>query len=380
MPESKLSPKGGQEGYLYNLREGLRKTSSDEVEISFYNNAPKRFEDNSKLKSMVPKRVLDFRRALNDTRIINKRFAVDEELHKYDMIHFHWTEEMYMNRDFLKDYKGKVILTSHSPCVYYKEKIGKLRPSDYKLFKKKIDKMEEMDIYAFERADYVIFPCEDAEEPYFHTWDKYEEIRKKPKYYYMPTGIIPCSAKRSREDVRKEYNIPEDAFLVSYAGRHNEIKGYADLKKIGCEMLKDKDVYFIIAGREGPIYRLNHDRWIEVGWTNDPHSLIAASDVFVLPNHETYFDLILLEVISLGVPVVLSETGGNKFFKKYNSGGFIFYKTVEQAVENLKKLKNLNPEQRELLGKDVKRIFDEDFTVETFAKNYIETINKIAKD
>jgi glycosyltransferase involved in cell wall biosynthesis len=78
--------------------------------------------------------------------------------------------------------------------------------------------------------------------------------------------------------------------------------------------------------------------------------------------------------------VVLSETGGNKFFKKYNSGGFIFYKTVEQAVENLKKLKNLNPEQRELLGKDVKRIFDEDFTVETFAKNYIETINKIAKD
>ena len=64
---------------------------------------------------------------------------------------------------------------------------------------------------------------------------------------------------------------------------------------------------------------LKTDHWIEVGWTNDPHSLIAASDVFVLPNHETYFDLILLEVLSLGVPVVMSRTGGNKFFEQFNN-------------------------------------------------------------
>ena len=54
---------------------------------------------------------------------LRKKLPVDRELYNYDMIHFHWTEEMYLNRDFLSDYKGKVILTSHSPCVMYKEKI-----------------------------------------------------------------------------------------------------------------------------------------------------------------------------------------------------------------------------------------------------------------
>ena len=139
-------------------------------------------------------------------------------------------------------------------------------------------------------------------------------FEKKKKHRYMPTGIVGCKAKVNREDFRKKYGIPDNAFVISYAGRHNEIKGYADLKKLGEKLLADKNVYFLIAGKEEPMTGLKNDHWIEVGWTNDPHSLIAASDVFVLPNHETYFDLILLEVLSLGVPVVMSRTGGNKYF------------------------------------------------------------------
>ena len=93
------------------------------------------------------------------------------------------------------------------------------------------------------------------------------------------------SVKVNREDFRKKYGIPDNAFVISYAGRHNEIKGYADLKRLGEKLLADKNVYFLIAGKEEPMTGLKNDHWIEVGWTNDPHSLIAASDVFVLPNH-----------------------------------------------------------------------------------------------
>lgn len=382
-PESCLSPKGGPAGYLYNLKSGLEKIGgfdNGSFQISFYGQFPTGLENNAGLKKRIPKRILEIRRALNDAVFVNKSFPVDDSMHEYDMIHFHSTEKMYLCRNFLKDYQGKVLLTSHAPCGIYKERIDKLNPFDYKLLKKKIDRLEELDRYAFERADYIIFPCEEAEEPYFNTWKRYASLRVASKYRYMTTGIMPCTAKVPRSQIRQKYGIPEDAFLISYAGRHNEIKGYGDLKKIGEKMLADKDVYFLIAGVEGPIYRLKNDRWIEVGWTNDPHSLIAASDVFVLPNHETYFDLVLLEVISLGIPMVLSETGGNKYFKRYQSDGFLFYRTVEEAVLKLKTMKAKTPRERAALGADVKRIFDQDFTVETFAENYIKTIGKIAND
>ena len=382
-PESKLVPKGGQAGYLYNLKKGLEQLQENEklqVDISFYNNAPVRFEDNAKLRNRIPKRILEIRRALNDAYFLKKKFPIDECLFDYDMIHFHWTEEVYLNRDFLEKYKGKVILTSHSPCVMYKERIRKLNPKDYQLLKTKIDRLEEMDRYAFERADYIIFPCEEAEEPYFHTWDRYASIREADKYRYMTSGIVGCKAKVNRSDIRAKYNIPENAFVISYAGRHNEIKGYGDLKQIGERFAGEKDVYFLIAGKEEPMTGLKNDHWIEVGWTNDPHSLIAASDVFLLPNHETYFDLILLEVLSIGVPVILSSTGGNKYFKKFGKEGLLFYKTIDDAIENINNLKATTGEYRHKIGLELVDLFESEFSVAPFTKRYVETISGIANE
>ena len=354
-PEDALEPKGGPAGYLYNLKKGLeecRKQENLPVDISFYSNMPSGIENNSELRKRIPKRLLEFRRALNDARFLRKKFPIDNGMFAYDIIHFHSAEKMYLCRDFLNQYHGKVILTSHCPCGIYKERIDKLNPFDYKLMRNQIDKLEELDRYAFERADYIIFPCKDAEEPYFNTWPRYTSIRKDEKYRYMPTGIIACHAKINRENYRKKYGIPNDAFVISYVGRHNEIKGYTDLRQMGEQVLKDPNTYFLIGGKEEPIKGLNNDRWIEVGWTTDPYSLIAASDVFVLPNRETYFDLVLLEVLSLGIPVVLSDTGGNKFFKKYDLKGLKYFSSVDQGVEAIKCFQLMDKQIRKKAGEN----------------------------
>jgi glycosyltransferase involved in cell wall biosynthesis len=377
-PEDNLKQVGGPAGYLWNLKQGLDKIDDPEIQIDFYKNTPKRIESNIKVRIIVPKRILEIRRAIDYARFLKKTFPIDESLKDFDYIHFHWTEEMFLNRNFLKDYAGKVILTSHSPCAMHKEKIARLNPKDYKFLKKEIDKLEEMDRYSFTRADHVIFPCEEAEEPYYNTWQHYKDVRDVSKYHYVPTGIIGCSVKVSREEYRKKYNIPENAFVVSYAGRHNEIKGYYDLKAIGQSILeKNPNVYFLIAGVEEPIKGLNDDRWIEVGWTNDPHSLIAASDVFMLPNKETYFDLILLEVISLGVPVLMTETGGNKYFKQFNCSGLNFYNINDEAVEKINQMLSLDESTKTNMHKSVYELFKKEFTVDVFAKKYLNILKEI---
>lgn len=381
-PEDALEPKGGPAGYLYNLKKGLeecRKQENLPVDISFYSNMPSGIENNSELRKRIPKRLLEFRRALNDARFLRKKIPIDNGMFAYDIIHFHSAEKMYLCRDFLNQYHGKVILTSHCPCGIYKERIDKLNPFDYKLMRNQIDKLEELDRYAFERADYIIFPCKDAEEPYFNTWPRYTSIRKDEKYRYMPTGIIACHAKINRENYRKKYGIPNDAFVISYVGRHNEIKGYTDLRQMGEQVLKDPNTYFLIGGKEEPIKGLNNDRWIEVGWTTDPYSLIAASDVFVLPNRETYFDLVLLEVLSLGIPVVLSDTGGNKFFKKYDLKGLKYFSSVDQGVEAIKCFQLMDKQIRKKAGEKLAELCETEFSVKEFAHRYIQIISEIVE-
>lgn len=380
-PESMLKPVGGPSGYLYNLKQGLCRLGVMEempVDISFYESVPKSLRDTVKYKDKIPKRLREFRRAIDDIFYEKKAYPLDETLYQYDMIHFHSVDAMYLSRNTLENYKGKVILTSHSPCAKYKEKLAWLNPFDYKLLKKLVERIEGMDRYAFERADYIIFPCKEAEEPYYHTWEYYERLRDNSKYRYMPTGIIGCTAKIGKEEYRKKYGIPDDAFVISYAGRHNEIKGYADLKKLGEELLTDKNIYFLIAGKEEPMTGLENEHWIEVGWTDDPHSLVAASDVFVLPNHETYFDLILLEVLSLGVPVVMSRTGGNKYFERFKQPGLKFYNNLSEAKSKILEIEQMSDCDLDQAKDGILALFNQEFTVEEFAKNYVNVVSEIA--
>ena len=123
--------------------------------------------------------------------------------------------------------------------------------------------------------------------------------------------------------------------------------------------------------------RLKHPRWIEVGWTNDPHSIIAASDVFVLPNKETYFDLIMLEVLSLGTIVVASSTGGNKYFEKNGSSGIFTFKTVDGACEKVVSLSHIGNEEKKKLQDENRKLFENNFSLEVFGKKYVELINSL---
>ena len=162
-----------------------------------------------------------------------------------------------------------------------------------------------------------------------------------------------------------------------WAGRD---KGYDILQTIGLEALKNETVYVLAAGKEKPLQGPKHPRWIEVGWTNDPHSLIAASDVFVLPNRETYFDLVMLEVLSLGQIVLASRTGGNKFFANKQCDGIMLYENEKEAVGILEKLMGLSENERARLRNSCLEIFDEYFTLEKFADHYIELYDGLLRE
>lgn len=386
-----LEPKGGPFGYLYNLKKGLDEINANDIEFLNYPIYTKK--ENKiflKLKNIYNKFPNYIKNRYNDLQAIKYYKSIMEEkyditkIDSYKYIHFHSTMDLYKARETLLNYKGKVLLTSHSPKPTYLEKTDDfINKHTLNSVKRMYSNIEQVDEYAFNRADYIVFPCEEAEEPYYNQWDKYKSIKEKnkEKYRYIPTGIIECKAKKSKSEIREKYNIPKDAFLISYVGRHNEVKGYDRLKQIATEILKStNDIYFIIAGKEGPLYKLEDEKWIEVGWTNDPHSIISASDLFILPNRETYFDLIMLEVMSLRIPILASYTGGNKYFKKYENLGIEFFNDEKEAIDKIINFFKLSNNEIEKFGKENRKIYEQDFNEEKFAENYVKLIKSLKGD
>ena len=384
---SALKPIGGPSGYLFNLKNGLDNIKTNDFDVSFLpeNNKSEGFKNSAKAsKNVIVKFALNRFRELKHLKkvfdVLYKKAAPKVDLDLYDAVHFHTTHDIYQLRDHLKTYKGKVLLTSHSPQPLSHEYIESSSVWETILFKKRFSKLIKMDEFAFSRADNIIFPCEYADEPYVHEWKDYSTIKqnKISDYRYLLTGTNKAAVNVPRNIIRDKYGIPEDAFVISYVGRHNAIKGYDKLKGICTEILKKhQNVYILVAGNIGPILPPNHERWIEVGWTNDPHSIVAASDVFVLPNKETYFDLVLLEVLSLGKIVVASNTGGNKYFDNDKTHGVQLYNSDEECIDIIEHVMKKSESERNALENQNQELFEKNFTNEVFAQNYINMLKTV---
>ncbi len=369
-PKATLAPIGGQEGYLFNLSNALDNLN---YSVDFIQDGiPAR-----KTSRKLPRRLIEFLRAIKYSNILKVHKNYDPAWLKYDIIHFHRTLDMYYYRDFLNKYTGKVVLTSHSPCAYHQEMLSKLNKFDYRLLKKKLDKLEQIDQYAFSRANYIIYPCAEAEEPYFHSWSRYQEIRDPKKLRFALTGIGQCIPKISEKDVRAKYCLSDSDFVVCYTGRHNMVKGYDNLTKIGLSAIKELDAKILVAGEQGNIPAPQNPSWIEIGWTKDPYSIIKSADVFILPNRETYFDIAMLEALSLGKIILTTNTGGNKVFKKFKNAGIFYYDSPEEALRQLRNIKDLDITTRHKLEKRNQEIFTENFTSEIFARNYIKLMESL---
>ena len=387
MPANKITPTGGPGGYLYNLINGLKGLGDSDYQFDFL---PEQWRPGW-IKKGLDRLPRACRQAYSDWRIHERCVFLESsgnktaqlDLNEYDIIHLHTIFSMMLVKDSLKDYKGLVLLTSHTPKPPHLEWVeDDISKREYIRHSKDYDDLVAVEAEAFSLADYIIFPCEEAEEPYFNNWDGYKTVRESnvSKYRYFPTGVPSPVVNLSREEIVKRYKLPNNAIILSYVGRHNQTKGYDQLLKIGEKILsRHENVYFLIAGKEEPLKGLKNDRWIEVGWTDQAASIISASDIFVLPNKETYFDIVMLEVLSCGTCVVASNTGGNKYFSKFNDSerSIFLYDGEDEAVEILGDLIEGGEHRLKTLGKLNKELYNNHFTAEIFAKSYLSLLSSL---
>lgn len=389
---------GGPAGYLYNWREFLNK-SSDYPNIYFLKDLLHLSNSDQTLHQKyfwglsiiykidllkIWRRINTIRAAHKWTKKMLSSSIEGINLNDFDIIHFHVSYHLLNAQPLLRNYKGKIVLTTHSPQPLSHEiadgidcKFSLLRY----LIKRRLEKLE---LAAWSYADFMMFPVKGAVEPYRVTDDFNTYLNSHAdKLVYCPTAIADKDIVPNRRIFKERLNIPDDAFVVTYVGRHTSIKGYDQLKLLGERILgKYPNVYFVIGGIENPMTGIAHSHWVELGWINCGAELIAASDMFMLPNRETYFDIVALEVLRTGTPMMMSLTGGNKFFYGLNSDkreGLFFYNYGDLAKQEdiLCEMFNKNREEMEDMRKCNMKLFKEQFTMDLFFKRYINLMINI---
>lgn len=381
---------GGPSGYLYNIKEYLNANPCESIDFypvpytEVLGNLPRegwRLKLRNALKWLGSP--IRFALCLKQNYFSRKPISSEDKdlLDQYDCVHVHYLSHYLQSFMEFDNGHTKTILTTHNPEPLIDQLAGEFR-SEWMLkipgFRNYFIKRE---IAAYEAADFIMFPVKQAREPYINRSAIYKKAFAKfeEKFFYVPTCLNTTDKNVTNEYVLDKYHIPEAALKVCYVGRHTAVKGYDSIQTLAKKIWhKNKDIYFIIGGKEEPMKGIKHPNWIELGWVKT-QSLLNEVDVFLLPNKDTYFDLILLEVLRQGTPTVLTRTGGNKWFEGKTSGLWFYDKddlsAAEEIIQNLHRLKSENE-----LIKAMKSNIDfykHHFDMSSYICQYLYCINNI---
>lgn len=381
--EIEIKDAGGPAGYCYNIKKFLEKKTCDEVD--FY---PSKQENDvrSKIRQWITKhKCIYFFIAVYWEYFKKSPLSSDDQklLSKYDYVHVHSVCDMMKTFSIYKG-KTKVILTTHTPEPFIDEfanECGMKFLLDYVPCLRNI--LINREVAAIKKSDFIMLPVQESREVYEKKSQCYKIAfeQMKSRMFYVPTAVCDLNV-----DFNPPANIlpsifPPNAIKVCFIGRHNKIKGYDFLKKIAHEIWKtNENVYFVIGGKQGPLKKLNDPRWIELGWVKTA-DLLKEIDLFILPNQETFFDLILLEVLRQEVPVLITKTGGNKWFAKQNIRGIYSceYGNVQEAAERIqsyiREMKNINETKS-----SIKQFYKEKLRMERFIFKYLEHLKRLSAD
>lgn len=366
--------KGGPSGYLSHLYTGFNGDSPDflfikdaektsnNIKISFHNENYFLYEIKSIL-SYLKKGIK-----------VYKKYG--KTLNNYSLIHIHDSESVFYIKFFCR-YKGKIILTSHRPEPLADEVINAIkakRPGNYRILKRFLNFVER---YSYKKSFGFIFPSPSAAAIYNQFPGFTKSIDNKP-IKFVTTGLRYKAPTATRDAYYLEHNIKIDVSkkIVTYIGRHNLIKGYdrviaafPEIKRLGGTV--------IVGGALSNILYPDDSNWIELGYINDAINLMSISDVVVIPNRNTYFDLVIIEALSLGKVVITSNTGGNIDIASTTKGLYLFDNKDEKSfTEAIKNVLSMKENERKDLEKTSRDYYLKNCTPAIFASNYIKTIRE----
>ena len=202
----------------------------------------------------------------------------------------------------------------------------------------------------------------------------------KEKIHVLFNGVAPLkpAAPEERTRLREELGFAEDDFVVGILARIELYKGHGTLLEAVRNLVQaGRKVKLLVAGKGSfePELRLRcadlpADTVVFAGFVEQVERVLGAMDVQVNASYESETSsLSLLEGMSMGLPAIASDCGGNPYLIENGENGLIFPAQDVQALERCIAQLMDHPEERARMGRRAQEIFQARFTGQEFAKN-----------
>jgi len=194
---------------------------------------------------------------------------------------------------------------------------------------------------------------------------------------------------RNRLEVRKSLVLSDDLFVIGSVGRMMPVKGYKYLLEAFKIMLEKRSALRLVLVGDGPergpleeyAKQLEISKYIIfVGFQPDVAEVINIMDIFVLSSLHEGISISLLESLALGVPVVVTDVGGNpEVVEEGRHGYFVPPRNPQELARTCMELLG-DTEKRRIFGEKGKMHIRQNFSKEAMAKKtrriYIDLLNQ----
>jgi glycosyltransferase involved in cell wall biosynthesis len=212
--------------------------------------------------------------------------------------------------------------------------------------------------------------------------EQYEGLdHRQVEVVYNGVTEQPPVSQHERERLRRELGFRPNQFVVGTVGRVDPIKNLPLLvNSLSRAMMEVPAVRGLLVG-DGPVFseilalveRLGmSDRVKATGFRDDARRLIQCMDLFVLSSFSEGTSMALLEAIGAGVPVLVTEVGGNVEVVVKGKTGWVVPSGAERAMTAAIVDAARNPAKRQAMAQAGKHRFNERFTFSHMIRSYRE--------
>ncbi len=231
-----------------------------------------------------------------------------------------------------------------------------------------------------------------------------EGFGQKEKYEVMLNGSAcgidlelfdPGKWEPFRNQIRNQYNIPENSIVVGTVARLTGDKGINELVQAFDKLSNEiPPTYLLLVGEEEEKNRLDADTVLIIrrnnhircaGWQANPLPYYAAMDIFCLPTYREGFGEVNLEAQAMKLPVVSTDVIGPRESVANGRTGFLVEPRNSKALVEPLKVLILDATLRKQMGEKarqrVERMFNRKDLIKAVVENRIKLItNKRARD
>lgn len=197
---------------------------------------------------------------------------------------------------------------------------------------------------------------------------------------FIPNGIdqdvFRPATEAEKQAARRRLDLPDSAVIVLYVGRLIELKQVDVLLKAWSQRSACGDDLLVIVG-DGPemngLQRLAQSLGIDArffGAQTDVASFLRASDVFVLPSRMEGLSVALLEAMSSGLAVIVSDLPGNLAVVRNDVNGMVVPAADRQALVRALNEMLSSGSRRNRLGAVASRTIGEMFSLTRVAAEH----------